>query len=201
MKNLFIILFVLLFVINLCAQDDAEKQLKALQSKFNSINDLSADVNQQSAGKSNLSGNIIFKKENKIRLELGNLLLISDGKTSWNYNKKENKVIISNYDSEESSIYSINYLIYEYPGECNLSLKKENEMNVLSLIPKTKKTGLGKVELWIDKDNLVKRINVTESNSGNYQISFSNYKLNKNVPDSRFSFTPPNGSTVIDLTY
>ena len=74
----------------------AESVLKSLQNKFDSISDLSADVNQKSNGKSSLSGKLFFKKENKLRMEFGNQTIIADGTTSWNYNKKDKKVIISN---------------------------------------------------------------------------------------------------------
>ena len=30
--------------------------------------------------------------------------IVSDGATSWNYNEKDNKVIITNYDNEENKI-------------------------------------------------------------------------------------------------
>ena len=51
--------------------------------------------------KINFDGKFLFKKENQLRLELKNLIIVSDGKTNWNYNKKQNKVIITNYDEND----------------------------------------------------------------------------------------------------
>ena len=69
--------------------------LKKLQENFNSLKDFSADLVQLNNGKINLEGKIFFKKENNLRLELKNLIIVSDGKTNWNYNKRLKKVIIS----------------------------------------------------------------------------------------------------------
>ncbi len=83
----------------------AESVLKSLQNKFDSITDLSADVTQKSNGKSSLSGKMYFKKENNLRIEFGNQTIVADGKTSWNYNKKDKKVIISDYDEAGSGLF------------------------------------------------------------------------------------------------
>jgi outer membrane lipoprotein-sorting protein len=51
----------------------------------------------------------------------------------------------------------------------------------------------------INKDNLVEKIIIERTASGEMSIELSNYKLNQDLPDTRFSFTPPEGSTIIDL--
>ena len=120
-----ILSLIILFYSTVSFTQSAESVLKSLQSKFDSITDLSADVTQKSNGKSSLSGKLFFKKENNLRLELGNQTIIADGTTSWNYNKKDKKVIISNYDENGAGLLSINYLVYDYPKNCDLSLSSE----------------------------------------------------------------------------
>lgn len=177
----------------------AEIVLKSLQDKFNSITDLSVDVAQNSIGKSSLNGNMYFKKENNLRIEFGNQIIVADGKTSWNYNKKEKKVIISDYDEEGAGLLSINYLIYQYPSECDLSLSSEGSKQILILKPRSKKNNLGEVKLYITKDNLIDKAVIQNQAAGNMEVSFSNYKLNQKISDSKFSFTAPEGTTVVDL--
>ena len=177
----------------------AETVLKSLQDKFDSITDLSVDVTQNSNGKSSLNGKMYFKKENNLRIEIGNQTIVADGKTSWNYNKKEKKVIISNYDEEGAGLLSINYLIYQYPSECDLSLSSEGSKQILILKPRSKKNNLGEVKLHITKDNLIDKAVIQNQSTGTIEISFSNYKLNQKISDSKFSFTPPEGTTVVDL--
>jgi outer membrane lipoprotein-sorting protein len=178
---------------------NAESVLKSLQNKFDSITDLSVDVTQNSNGKSNLNGTMWFKKENNLRIEFGNQLIVADGTTSWNYNKKEKKVIISNYDEEGAGLLSINYLIYQYPSECDLSLSSEGSKQILILKPRSKKNNLGEVKLHITKENLIDKAIISNQGTGTMEVSFSNYKLNQKILDSKFSFSAPEGTTVVDL--
>ena len=197
MKILISLLVLLLSTVGFT--QNAESVLKSLQSKFDSITDLTADVAQKNNGQSNLTGKMYFKKENNIRLEVGNQTIVADGKTSWNYNKKNKKVIISDYDEAGSGLLSINYLVYQYPSECDLSLSTEGSNQILNLKPKSKKNNLGEVKLYISKENLIDKALISNPASGTMEVSFSNYKLNQNLPDSKFSFTEPEGTTVVDL--
>lgn len=178
---------------------DAESVLKSLQNKFDSITDLSADVSQKSNGKSSLSGKMFFKKTNNLRIEFGNQTIVADGKTTWNYNKKDKKVIISNYDESGSGLLSINYLIYDYPADCNLSLSSEGNKQILLLKPKSKKNNPGEVKLYITKENLIEKAIISNQTTGTMEVSFSNYKVNQKISDSYFTFTAPEGTTVVDL--
>lgn len=197
MKILISLLVLLLSTVGFT--QNAESVLKSLQNKFDSITDLTADVAQKNNGQSNLTGKMYFKKENNIRLEVGNQTIVADGKTSWNYNKKNKKVIISDYDEAGSGLLSINYLVYQYPSECYLSLSTEGSSQILNLKPKSKKNNLGEVKLYISKENLIDKALISNPASGTMEVSFSNYKLNQNLPDSKFSFTEPEGTAVVDL--
>jgi outer membrane lipoprotein-sorting protein len=197
MKTILSLLFFLYSAIGFA--QDAESVLKTLQDKFNSITDLSVDVTQNSSGKSSLTGKMYFKKENNIRLEFGNQTIVADGKISWNYNKKQKKVIISNYDEAGAGLLSINYLIYQYPSECDLTLSSEGSKQILILIPKSKRNNLGEVKLYITKENLIEKAIISNQGAGTMEVLFSNYKLDQNIADSKFSFTAPEGTSVVDL--
>lgn len=195
----FIINLIILFFATTTFSQNAEAVLKSLQNKFNSINSLSVNVTQKANSKSALTGKMYFKKENNIRVEFTNQLIVSDGKTSWNYNKKDKKVIISDYDDTGSGVLSINYLVYQYPSECNLSLSSEDGKQVLILTPKSKRNNFGEVKLFINKDNLIDKIITSNQGAGAVEILFSNYSLNPSISDSQFSFTPPEGTSIVDL--
>ncbi|MBE0538872.1 MAG: outer membrane lipoprotein carrier protein LolA [Ignavibacterium sp.] len=177
----------------------AESVLKSLQNKFDSISDITADIVQNAGGKSVGNGKMFFKKDNNLRIEFGKQTIISDGITTWNFNKKDNKVIISNYDETGSGLLSINYLVYQYPSECDLSLLSEGSNPILVLTPKSKRNNLGEVKLYITKENLIDKVIVSNPATGIMEITFSNYKLNQSLPDSQFKFTVPEGTTVVDL--
>lgn len=195
----FIIIFSFFVCNNIPAQLDAREKLSELQSKFDSIQDLSAELTQSVAGTTNLNGKIFYKKANKLRFEFTNILVVSDGETSWNYNMRDNKVIITDYETEGTNILSIEQLIYEYPDECDLSAYEFEGQLVLELIPNSSTLNFNSVKLFIDANNLVARALFDDPATGLVQIDLSNYLLNSSLPDSYFSFIPPVGSEIIDL--
>jgi len=197
-----IVFFLLIFLFGgklIIAQNDATELLKAVQKKFNILTDLSANLTQSVNGSTNLTGKVYYKKEDKIRFELTNLLIVSDGETNWNYNKKENKVIISTYNEEDAGLLSIERIIFEYPEECKLSIDTVEDKLVLKLVPQTSTFSFNSVKLWITDDNLIYRALIDDPATGLVQIDLTNYSVDTNIPESKFTFTPPEGSKVIDL--
>ncbi|HSW53889.1 MAG TPA: outer membrane lipoprotein carrier protein LolA [Ignavibacteriaceae bacterium] len=181
------------------AQDNADAVLKNIQDKFNSITDLSAQITQSVNEKVNLKGKVFYKKDNCLRFEFDNMLIVSDGETSWNYNKKQDKVIITDYDTEGNKILSIRQIIYDYPEDCELNTFESEGKKVLELIPKDDTFSFNSIKLFIDSENLITKVLVDDPATGTIQIDLSNYQLNKNLPDSYFQFSPPEGSQVLDL--
>jgi outer membrane lipoprotein-sorting protein len=112
---------------------------------------------------------------------------------------RDNKVIITNYETEGTNILSIEQLIYEFPEECDVSAYDFEGKTILELAPNTSTLNFSSVKLWIDDNNLVTRALFEDPATGFVQIDLSNYKLNNNLPDSHFSFTPPAESEIIDL--
>ncbi len=192
-------IFILTFITSGFAQENANAVLKNIQNKFGSINDLSAQITQSVNDKVNLKGKVFYKKENHLRFEFDNMLIVSDGETSWNYNKKQDKVIISDYDTEGNKILSIRQIIFEYPEDCELNTFESEGNKGLELIPKDDTFSFNSVKLFIDSEYLITKVLVDDPATGTIQVDLSNYQLNKNLPDSYFSFTPPEGSQVLDL--
>ena len=131
--------------------------------------------------------------------EFKNILIVSDGETSWSYNQKDNKVIITDYESEGNKILSMRQIIFEYPQDCDLSTFKSEGQIVLELIPQDNEFSFTSIKLFIDEDNLIAKALIDDPATGEIQIELSDYQLNKNLPDSFFQFSPPEGSQVIDL--
>ena len=192
--KIYSILFIVFAIVPSAAQQDL---LEKVQDKFNSASTITADISQNT-GNSALKGKIFLKKENKLRLEFKNITIISDGFTIWNYNKKENKVIINNFDENTPSAFSFNKIINKYPEMSDVSYA-EGRKDVLLIKPDTN-SGLNfqSVSLWVNNENLVEKVRI-EQGGNPMEISVSNYSLNKEIPDSRFTFVPPQDSQVIDL--
>jgi len=194
-----IVIIIFSFLSHSFAQENAIILLKNIQDKFDSINDLSAQITQSVNDQVNLKGKVYYKKENYLRFEFKNILIVSDGETSWNYNEKQNKVIITDYENEGNKILSIRQIIFEYPEDCELSTHELEGNKVLQLIPKDDTFSFNSIKLFINEDSLITKALIDDPATGTIQIDLSNYQLNKNLEDSYFSFSPPEGSQILDL--
>ncbi|MCH7770518.1 MAG: outer membrane lipoprotein carrier protein LolA [Bacteroidetes bacterium] len=193
------IIIVVLLVSIAHTQTNGNELINDLQTRFNAIDDLTAEFIQSTNGKIFLSGVFLFKKENMVKIIAKQLIIVSDGTTSWSYNKKENKVIISNFDENDPGVFSINELVYNFPEECDISSNIENGEKVLTLVPNGYKYNFNKVQIWLNTDDLISKVLFIDPAFGETEVTFSNYKLNQNFSDSEFFFIPPVGSKIIDL--
>lgn len=172
--------------------------LKELQNRFNSVTDISADFKQFTNGKLSVSGRFLYKKSNKLRLELKNAVIISNGSDNWNYNKKENKVVISSSDENDPGVFSLEKFIFDYPAKCSVEESFENGANIIKLVPKNSSLNFSSAKLF-PNNNLLEKLVITDTGGQTYLIEFTNIKLNPGLPENKFNFTPPEGTKVIDL--
>jgi outer membrane lipoprotein carrier protein len=200
MKKIFYLnLLVLLCFASVIAQNSGNELLKRVQDKYKSISSFSTDFTQYYANGKKISGKFYYKKNNNIRFETKNSTIVSNGSINWNYIKNQNKVIISKYDDSDVSMFSFNKIISGFSAKSNVQTTEKGS-NVLVIIPKEDSDlNFNQVKLWINDNDLVKKIEIKEMNNSVLNIELSDYKLNQNLSDSQFSFTPPEGSKVIDL--
>ena len=195
LSTLILILFTCIF-----PQNNSNELLEKIQDKYKSISSFTADFSQYFGNNKRNSGKFFFKKDNNIRLDTKSSTIVSNGSTNWNYNKKQNKVIISNYDDSDASMISFDKIIYDFPSKSNVNQSIENGNKVLIITPKEgSNLNFNQAKLWINNDNLIKKIEIKEKNNSLMTIDLSNYKLNQDLAESQFSFTPPEGTKVIDL--
>jgi outer membrane lipoprotein-sorting protein len=195
MKNVMFLFVLLLFTGLLFGQQESEL-LGNLQQKFESINDFSLSFHQSSGTAGSMNGTAEYKNPGKIRISTEKLMLITDGTTSWNYNEKEDKLIISSVEDEDVAFYNLREMIFELPKECTVT-EKGNRLTLVPDDPFMK--GFEKVELDVTDDFLIDSIIIHDSAGNTITTSFTDYQLNKGISDSRFSFSADERTKVIDL--
>jgi outer membrane lipoprotein-sorting protein len=126
---------------------NTDELLKSVQSKYNSVSTISVNFNKSAGSKEDFSGKLFLKKDNKLRIELKNNLIVTDGETFWNYDKKQKKVIINNYDASDPSEFSLNSFVNDYPSKCNLTSGEEGDFKTMTLVPKTSELNFKKATL------------------------------------------------------
>lgn len=171
--------------------------IKSIQKKFNSLSDISATYSQYNGSKLVVKGTFSYKKTEKVKLSFGNNMIISDGVTNWNIDKKQKKVIISKFDKKSVSILSVNHLINVVPGNCDIV---ESQKDKVVMTPKKgKMLGFKSVEITKDSRDLISSIKIEDNAKNIMKIDFSGYTLNKNLPDTEFSYKPSGDYKVVDL--
>jgi outer membrane lipoprotein carrier protein len=69
--------------------------------------------------------------------------------------------------------------------------------HVLTMVPKGD-AGYDKLKVWVDTtDSLVRRFELTEENGAVRRFDLRNLRLNPNLSDALFQFTPPAGARVV----
>lgn len=189
---------------------NAVKLLKAVGQKYSAYKTMQMDIsltieNQDAKSKETKTGKV-SSKGNMFKAEMGNQIIMSDGKTLWTYLKDVNEVQISDFEQGQgimspNDIFKIaekDYLVYmgEKVTEGGKSLQ------IIELTPKNKSLSFSKIKMYIDtSDNTVKKGVVYDKNAIHYTYSISNFKSNVDMPDSNFKFdkTKYPGVEVIDL--
>jgi len=194
------IIFISILAFSAIAQDKGKDLLDSVQKKYKSLTDFSADFKQSMNEKSSLKGKIFYSRGNKLRLELKNSTIISNGTILWNYNKGQKKVVINNASGSDPSFFTTDKFLYDYPSKSGVTMEKEDNQDVLVLVPqKESNLNFKKAKIWVNQDYLIIRISVENLSGTNMNLQFSNYNLNRNLPESMFTFSPPEGTNIIDL--
>ncbi len=199
MKSIFLRIFIILFFFPFVSAQNGNVLLKKIQDKYSSISSFSANFTQYSPNSKKITGKFYYKKEDNVKIETGTSTIVSNGSINWNYNKKQNKVIITKYDDSGTSMFSFNKMIFDFPSRSKVETEG-NDNNILILLPnESSDLNFAQTKLWINSENLIEKIEITGKNNLSITVELSNYKLNQNFSDSQFSFTPPEGSRIIDL--
>lgn len=190
----FIALIILFIGLILPQQNDL---LTSVQKKFNSTKDFSVDFQQVSGGRIAASGKFFFKQKKKTRIELGDILLVTDGKTTYSFNNKTKKLIISDYDDSDPSMVSLDAIINDYPSIC--SIAESIEKKIITVEPKNSSLTFKQVKLFVTDSFLISKIEITNFDGQTIWMNFSNYKTNIDLSDNLFLLEPEPGTKVIDL--
>jgi chaperone LolA len=202
----YILIFSFILILNKCFAQDAQEIIKSVQSKYSSISDATASFSQNikfSSGKSvSTSGTIYIQKEEKYRIETKNDIIITDGVTSWAYSKKKNQVVVDNYKNDGNT-FSPNKFLFSYPVNFYSDLTGSesvggNDCYILKLTPRNKGS-IKEAKIWVDKSmNLIRKITISSSESTT-TYTLKKITLDSGVSSSKFSFTAPEGTEVVDL--
>ncbi|MCF6268222.1 MAG: outer membrane lipoprotein carrier protein LolA [Melioribacteraceae bacterium] len=196
-------LILLSFPVMLFAQS-TDSIIDKVQKKFDQIDNLKAKFSQtiyssQSVKPLCFEGEFYYKKEDSFRITLPNREIISDGKSVWNYDERENKVVISDAEFDEAS-FSLKEIIYNYPKKCDLSLVDGGSGKYyIKAIPNDLELSFKEVYLTINNKYLLNKVEIIDFNNMKFTFELFSIKLNQDIDDKLFQFFSPDEVEVIDL--
>lgn len=209
MKNISLIIFILIFSITATnAQNDKDEAYNMLLEKYGKAKSLALKFKY----KKDLTTSVIecslrIAQNNKYILEQGNNIIYCNGKTLWNYFKKENKVIISNFEAN-SEVQSFENLffnlikLYKPTGMSKESSSTGVSLYCLDLAPtdaSQMNEDIKSIKLKFDiKTYLIRAVELVRE-QGREEVRFSKIDINPKFTAQTFDFTPPKDAKVIDL--
>ena len=184
----------------------------ALQRKYDSIRDFSADfTHQHQSGvlrrKVVEQGSLLVKKPGKMRWEYKSpekKLFVSDGKRIYFHDPAANQVTISDMPKGDEAASAALFLT----GQGNLTrdftasfldgASAADGAYAVRLQPRTRQPEYDWLEIVVDRDTLlIQTLTAAEKDGGRSTFLFSRFKENIGVGDKPFEFEIPRGAEVI----
>lgn len=201
MKRTLILLFVASFF-SLTSTAQVDKKAKDVLDK------LSAKTKSFTTIKSSFSYSLVNKDRNinttqswkltlkgdKYRLEMGDQIIMSDGKTIWKVLKMDKEVEISNVTNDEDALNPKSIFTmyekgfrYKYVKEEKLGTKQVHLIDLFPLNPKER--DFVSIRLFIDKVGVqVLKSEIKGKNGNLYTYSIASFETNKPVEDAFFTY-------------
>jgi len=199
LKSTLFVLFIVTFA-SLQAQEDkkAKAILDKLSAKTKAYSSIRTEFSYSLVNKDRKINNSQFwkllLKGDKYRLDMGDQLIISDGKTMWKILKNDKEVEISTPSAKEDALNPKNiFTMYEkgfkfkYIKEEKLGSKIVHVIDLFPIIPKEK--DYNSIRLFIDKTALqVLKSEIKGKNGNVYTYDIKKFSTNETVDEGQLTF-------------
>jgi len=191
--------------------EDAKEIIKKVQEKYESIQDLKADFQQiqiwtLTGVADTVKGKLYLKKEDYFRIETGSQVIVTDGKSVWNYTEEKKQIIIDKIE-EEGEYFLPKDFIFTFPQNYKPTYVEENKKadTILYTVHMEAKSDdelylyfQAKVEspAW-----LIKEIKLTDINENDTYLKLDNIEIDTNLDKDLFTIKERPGVEIIDMRY
>ncbi len=187
---------------------NADDVFERLKDKYDSIESLRAEFSQTMSSsymdEEATSRGVLVVQGDRYRVETEGQTLVTDGVVTWVYMASQKQVLINDYNNDEQT-FSISEFLFDYDENFNASSVRASEVRgkrhfVLTLTPKKDDAFFTEATLSVrESDNVITRLQVVDVNGTTMIFHLENIQLNPSLQENVFSFTPPEGTEVIDL--
>lgn len=178
------------------------KKAKAIRIEFKEIDRFSLTGTTSEA-----YGTLIINDKQNFRLESEDQIMVNDGTTFWRYNKIENQVLIDYAKKGEQELLP-NQFLQDISKNYFSRLIEETKIDgkkiyVIKLTPKPDfESYFTSIKVWIeDKSWYVRRVIYSDYNDNETEFLIDKIEFNPKLPETIFSFSPPQGSEIVDVRF
>jgi outer membrane lipoprotein carrier protein len=206
-------LFALLCVATECYGLSVDELVTKVQRNYEKITDIQARFVQEIINKSlnrvkKAEGKVYFKKSGMMRWEYRKPWrhqLVTDGSMIWHYQPEDNQVIVGELSETIRAKISTAFLSGEGDLQRDFHIlspkgesKRDGSSFVLELAPLKPQADLQKLVLRVDpKRYLIVQTDIYDAFENINRIRFSAIKIDRNLPNSLFTFVAPPGTQVL----
>jgi outer membrane lipoprotein carrier protein len=187
----------------------AQEVATALQKKYDTIHDFTADFVHDSEGgllrkKQSERGFVQVKKPGKMRWDYKSpepKVFVSDGRRIYLHVPADNQVIVSPVPEQDQATTAVLFLV----GKGNLARDFTvsyaegggPDTYALRLDPKLPERDYDWLQVVVDRQTLrIRSLSAADSQGGRSTFTLSNFKENVGLPDKTFAFKIPRGADV-----
>ena len=191
------------------ARPPAADVAAALQKKYDSIRDFTADFVQETQGgllrkKQVERGVVQVKKPGKMRWDYRSpepKVFVSDGQRIYLYVPADNQVTVSPVPADDQATTAVLFLV----GKGNLTRDftvsyadaAPPDTYALTLQPKVQETDYDSLQIVVDRKTLqIRSLTAADREGGRSSFQFTNFKENAGLADKTFAFKIPRGADV-----
>ena len=193
--------------------ETVEELVAAVESTYGDVQSLRADfvqVVRSAGGEQKTKGRVVLKRPRLMKWdstkEPGGTLFVSDGEKMWIYSPTDKQVLVYNDLSQAGGglaldlLDSLEKLDEEFQVEIASDASKKKNAFVVKLLPKKDDAQFKEIRLVLSKKKYeLQQVTIVDHFGSETEFTFSQVKLNPDIPDEEFSFTPPDGVETIDV--
>lgn len=175
--------------------------IETFQAEFVQTNYIEATgISQEFLGK------LWLKRPEKFRMEVfspDTQLFVSDGEIMWIYLPKTKQAIREEL-GETAMVPQPSRVLFQFSEKYEIDFKGENKVKdktyyLLDLTPKEESPYLTGAKVWLSLESLhMERLVVADVQKNKMTLEFRQVKANLSLPESKFTFTPPDDVEVVE---
>jgi chaperone LolA len=195
------------------AQDDGARILRGAAAAYENIRSIQADFTMQLENpllrtKTTSRGTLYQRRPDRILLKFTEPqgdVIVGDGTHFWVYYPSIDKAQVTRAAASAASAGGVD-LQAQFLGDPAVRFRytlhgqetvDNRTTHVLTMVPK-EEAGYERLKVWVDeRDSLVRRFELTEHNGTVRRFDLANLRVNPELNDALFRFTPPAGVRIV----